>query len=159
MGSIDIYLPGPPPAPHRQVTIVTVDGRMSFTVPLLMSLGLDDLAARWSRIGRPARQDLTPHVGDGTAGATLEVLVGGEDLTTSAEPSLQRLAAIANYDQPVVVNTGQMSRYSRSGTWVIEGMDVEDIVHVQGSNDIARARVTLTVSAALTPAQAQALGI
>lgn len=159
MATVRLLLPGAPKImAHQQVTIVTTDGRSTFTVPLLREVGLSNLAARWAVIDRPGREPLTVFAGRNAAKAAATIVVGGEDLATSAEVDLGRLGNLAKGRQPVVVSLGRLNRWSATGTWVITDMGVDATAHVQGTNDIARAEVTLELTAAFTPEQVKAQG-
>ena len=165
MASVTMILPGPrygygsptPPRPtptptHRQATIVRADGTVTFTVPLLDSVGLEGIGGRWAVIDRPGREPITLHGGRKAPTASLVVVVG-DDRLVSAEATLRKLGQLAVGSQPVIVSVGQLSRWSSTGTWAIEDMGIDPTDFVPGSNDIAVAEVTLALRAALTPEQ------
>lgn len=153
MATVDILVPGPPPAAHRKVTIVAVAGGASLTVPLLSEIGVDNASSRWSIQDRPGREPMTVWGGPGAVGAHLKIRVGNGDLVTSAEAALLSLRTLTLGSQPIVVACGQFSRWSWTGAWVITSMSVDNELLIQGSNEVAQAEATLNLAASMTPTQ------
>lgn len=157
MAGVTLLVPGPSPSPHRQVTITSTDGGVSFTVPLLSSIGIDDVASRWSIQDRPGREPMTVWGGPGAVTGSLTIRIG-DDLSRSVEADLLKIRTLALGSKAIVVACGQFSRWSWTGTWVITSCQVGDQLLLQGSNEVAQATVTLNLTAAMTPEQIRATG-
>lgn len=157
MGSVQILVPGPPPPVHRQVTIATVDGRLTYTVPLLSHIGIDSLASRWAVLDRPGRLPMT--IWGGLAAVTGSITVrAGSDLSRSVEQDINYLRGFAQSEKPIIIACGQFLHWTATGTWIVTDLRMDDYQLQQGSNDAAQVAVTLSLTSAMTPDQILATG-
>lgn len=157
MATLELLVPGPAPSAHRKITFASVDGKRTYTLPLLRTYGLDNLAANWVQTPRPGTWPLTTLAGQNLVQPRLEVVIGDGDLGTSAERDLSNLRLFAIDRNPLVVGAlGKINTHSPTGSWVITEMTLDEVELVQGSNEIARAVVAITLTAAVTPEQVQA---
>jgi hypothetical protein len=146
---IQVSAPPRPTGKHPRVTISGYNGKV--TIPLDITnaeVDVDNLAAEWAEVARPARLNYLEHMGPRLR--RIGPLEGLLDETISAAPgsvetTLLVLAGFADTNGPVTIAFGglESSKFlSRTSRWVITDYRITTLRRAHGTNKVTRARVT-----------------